>query len=74
MVPKVKENFPSKFRNKYPTCSSCEQPESTDSQRHLVSDCPALRDIREQYDTETDLGIVEFFRAVIDRRIQGGDI
>ena len=86
MLQSVKANFASKYRHKSLACESCRgtdrqtdsltprpENEPIDSQTHLLTSCPAFDDLREQYDTQSDLGLVNFFRAVIDRRIEMGE-
>ena len=44
-----------------------------DTQTYLLESCPAFSDLRERYDTDSDLGIVKFFKAVIERRSETTD-
>ena len=46
-------------------CVACGAP---DSQDHLVHLCPGYVDLRQDLDLDTDLGMIQFFRAVIKRR------
>ena len=72
----IKANFPNKYRYELgcPSCSDTnrgtdrETGTPIESQSHLLEACPAYSDLREQYDTETDLGIVNYFKAVMERR------
>ena len=86
MVQSVKSNFANKYRHRSLKCESCRgtnrqtdsltpppEDEPIDSQTHLLTSCPAFDDLREQHDTQSDLGLVNFFRAVIDRRIEMGE-
>ena len=78
----VRANFPNKYKHESLECHHCRQnntqtDEQTanplDSQSHLLESCPAYSDLRDQFDTETDLGIVHFFRAVMERRSKEND-
>ena len=44
----------------------------TDSQSHVLL-CPAFSDLRENMDIEDDRDLVEFFKGVVERRIQNGE-
>ena len=44
-----------------------------ESQFHILTSCPNYSDLRILYDTETDKGLVDFVKAVLDRRIEEGD-
>ena len=79
MLQTVKSNFSSKYKHTSMSCQSCKgmkretedsEDDPIDSQSHLLTSCLAFSDIRDQYDTNTDLGLVKFFSAVIERRIE----
>ena len=83
-----KGSFPSKFRGRGESlkCELCKNilstntslddtsEENTESQKHFLKFCPAVRDIESQYDTNSDLGIVQFFRAVLERKGELDDL
>ena len=77
----VKANFPKKYNYKL-DCESCSELNKqtdtqtvtpTESQSHLIETCPAFDDLREEHDTETDIGLVNFFKAVMERRAETVD-
>ena len=83
MLETFKCNFPSKYRKKSLACQHCrstnlptdkqtEQPR--DSQFHALTACPQCDTICLQYDTSTDLGLVQFFRAVLEKRLEEEEI
>ena len=83
MLETFKCNLPSKYRKKSLACHHCrstnlptdkqtEQPR--DSQFHALIACPQYDTIRLQYDTSTDLGLVQFFRAVLEKRLEEEEI
>ena len=43
---------------------------NVDSQQHVLTECVAYRDLREEHDINTDKGLVDFFRQVIARRME----
>ena len=83
MVNNIKGNFKDKYRkrNTSITCPSC-KPENgsntddlitekpQDTQNHLLETCVAFKELRESIDTNTDSGLVSFFREVVKRRIE----
>ena len=84
MVEGMKANFPSKYRKNSESlkCVSCKDilpsnrslnsttDENLESQSHFLEICPVFSDLRSQYDTNSDLGLVEFFKAVVSRRVE----
>ena len=75
VVPTIRKNFPSKYRNRSLTCQSCKSmhdpfsipPE--DSQSHLILECPAFVNFREGKNMENDLHLAQYFRAIIKHRM-----
>ena len=77
-------SFPSKFRRQGITlkCKLCENvmnpsdilsvtsDENRETQTHFLELCPLVSDIKDMYDTSTDAGIIQFFRAVVERRAE----
>ena len=77
-----KGSFPTKYRKQGISlkCDLCKQlfddstnsndtlTEFIESPTHYLEFCPLVSDIKEQHDTDTDLGIIQFFRAVMERR------
>ena len=75
-----KGSFPSKFRRRGKSlkCELCKNilstntslddtsEENTENQQHFLKICPAVRDIKSQYDTNSDLGMIQFFTAVVE--------
>ena len=47
--------------------------ENRESQRHFLDICPQVRDIKSQYDNDSDIGIIGFFNAVMTRKEDLGD-
>ena len=47
--------------------------DNMESQRHFLDICPQVRDIKSQYDTESDIGIIEFFTAIMRRKEELND-
>ena len=83
MVEHVRGNFSNKYRGESLSCQSCLkrnkqanncQNTPRDSQNHILNQCPSYDDLRLQYDTETDIGIVQFFKMVVERRIEEGEV
>ena len=80
MVETVRGNFPNKYRHSTLQCQSCKdittdrQTEIQDSQAHLLQVCPAFSDLRGQFNLNSDAGIIGFFKAVIDHRIENGEV
>ena len=76
MLETFKCNFSSKFKQKSRACDYCSSQETElsdkprDCQNHALIECPQYAEFRIQYDIQTDLGIVQFFRAVIDKRLE----
>ena len=79
MVDTVRANYSNKYRRDSLECQSCrgtstpEQMCPRDSQSHILTKCPSYSDLRLKYDTQTDLGIVKFFTAVVERRTEEGE-
>ena len=75
MVETVRYNFSNKYRTDSLECQSCKamtpgsEETPRDTQSHLLTTCPAFSDLRTEYDTQSDLGLVQFFKAVIERRV-----
>ena len=42
--------------------------ENIETQTHFLDLCPLVSDLKDQYDTSTDLGLIAFFRSVMQRR------
>ena len=79
MLESFKANFPSKYQNESITCVECkaeyEEDETTtvkpkDTQLHNLTICPAYRELRLKYDLTSDIGIINYFKAVIARRTE----
>ena len=76
MLETFKCNFSNKYKTKSLACDYCtknnpptDQPdEPRDNQQHALTECPQYSDLRAQFDTRTEMGIVNFFRSVIQRR------
>ena len=79
-----KGNFPSKYRKQGTSlkCKSCKNllpgnqslndtnEVNIEQQSHFLEICPVFSDLRSEYDTDSDLGLIEFYRAVVARRIE----
>ena len=55
-------------QNNEPTNKGTEQPR--DTLKHNLNTCPEFSDLRSQYDIETDIGIIQYFKAVADKRAE----
>ena len=44
--------------------------ENTETQTHFLELCPLVSDIKDMYNTNTDAGLIQFFRAVNERRAE----
>ena len=42
--------------------------ENIQSPQHYLEYCPVVSDLKELYNTESDLGLIQFFRAIMERR------
>ena len=85
MVDTIRSHMPNKYKSRSLKCPSCapnylsnpassDHPDApNDSVNHLISDCPAFSDLRIAHDLQTDQGLVNYFKAVTERRIQSGD-
>jgi len=49
-------------------CLACGGAEESETQDHVSIHCPAYSDLRVQYNLDTDLGLIHFYREVISRR------
>ena len=88
MFGNFKGSFPSKFRRQGTSlkCKLCETntksssncdittEENIETQSHYLELCPLVSDLKELYNTESDVGIIEFFRAVVQRRAEIEDL
>ena len=78
MLEYFKANFPSKYQKKSLRCTDCkedkedetETDEPKDTQQHNLTNCPAYQLLRLQHDLNTDIRIVNYFKAVIQRRTE----
>ena len=76
VVPTVRKNFKRKYQNTTLSCPSCKNLDNQnsnpqeDSQSHLLLDCPAFEQLREDKDFSNDQELTEFFKAVIEYRIK----
>ena len=82
MYGEFKGSFPSYYRNRGISlkCDMCKYilesnttlditcEENMETQRHYLEFCPRVKDIKSQYDTNTDIGLISFFTAVLERR------
>ena len=80
----MKGSFPSKFRRRGVSlkCEMCRNilpsntsfdttsEENIESQFHFLDICPQVRDIKSLYDTDSDIGLINFFTAVMDRKAE----
>ena len=57
-------------RDENKTDESNETP--VDTQKHLLEECEAYEDLRNEFDLETDAGLVGFFKELVKRRIDEG--
>ena len=81
LVQTVRKNFSRKYRSSSLKCQSCpglndSQNNRTlpeDTQTHLINHCPAFSDLRVEHDLDSDKGLAEFFKEVVNRRIESGE-
>ena len=81
MLESFKANFPSKYKNQSLRCKACTSDKQTneqtdqprDTQDHNLTSCSAYYQLRQQYDLNTDIGIINSFKAVIKQRIETED-
>ena len=76
MVMTVRNNSKQKYKNRSLSCPSCKKDNADenkcrpiDTQTHLLEECEAFQDIRDELDTDSDEGIVTFFTKVVERRV-----
>ena len=83
MVEHVRGNFSSKYRGNSLACQACLKVNkeekrmmdtTRDSQNHILYRCPAYDDLRLVHNVDTDIGIVQYFTAVIERRVEEGEV
>ena len=80
MTPTIRNNFRSEkqYTAEMWRCPGCRDPSNTDTtrpdtldtQQHVQYTCPAYSDLREDKDFDKDGDLVEFFRQVIERRME----
>ena len=79
MIESFRANFSSKFRGESLACPYCNKTnrqtdktrdEPRDSQEHNLTACPAFSDLRSMFDLETDQGIIQYFKSVVDKRTE----
>ena len=63
--------FGSDWANQKNANPEAEKP--TDTQLHVLEECEAFDDIRQEIDINSDTGIVEYFKEIVKRRIQAGE-
>ena len=81
MLKYFKAKFPSKYKNQSLRCKACTSDKQTneqtdqprDTQDHNLTSCLAYYQLRQQYDLNTDIGIVNYFKAVIKQRVETED-
>ena len=77
MVPTVRKNFTQKYKSKSLKCPSCQSgskdDKEDDTQSHLIYECEAFTDLREQLDPDDAGSLAEFFKEVISRRLELGE-
>ena len=89
MLPTIRKNQPSKYRkrNMSLSCPSCKYMTNDsniqntnnntnkypDTQNHLLNQCVAFSHIRQEIDTQKDEGVIQFFKLVVETRIEEGD-
>ena len=80
VVPTVRKNFSSKYRNKSLSCQSCKNLNPSfsnpqeDTQHHLITECPTFEDIRKNKDMKNSKHLTEFFKYIIQHRIDNDEI
>ena len=81
MLESVRANFSNKYRADSLECQYCLQTSKHpspqripyDCQNHILIECPAYSDLRLLYNTDSDLGIVQFYTEVVKRRLEEGE-
>ena len=83
MVEHVRGNYSNKYKGDSLSCQSCLKRNKQanvcsntpcDCQNHILNICPSYDDLRLQYDTGTDIGIIQFYEKVIERRLEEGEV
>ena len=88
LVPTILANFPSKYRRRGQslTCPSCSTPVSSElevgeqqmeplhSQSHILTECEAVRDIRDECEPQDDFSLAQFFKKVVARNMEIEDL
>ena len=90
LVPTILANFSSKYRRRGQslTCPSCSaltpdrseqedsigQTEPLHSQSHILTECVAVRDLREECEPRDDFSLAEFFKKVVARNMEIEDL
>ena len=81
MINTIRGNFSNKYRKDSLECPSCKnlandnetvKKPSRDSQSHLLEECGAFSKERDQYDLNTNEGIIDFFKFVVQFRVENG--
>ena len=67
------KNYPRKYKGKPLSCPSCQDTNIPDTQLHILEDCPAFRNQRENLDRNNDMQLIRFFKSVVDQRIKDED-
>ena len=79
VVPTIRKNFSRKYRDKSLECPSCRNLNPSpsipakDTQHHLITECPAFTDIRNEKDMGNDKDLAEFFKAIIQHRMDNNE-
>ena len=87
MVPTILANYVLKYRKRGQSlaCPSCSTPCSISSdqqdmnqplhsQSHILTDCVAVSDLRDECDQEDDQSLAEFFKRVVARNMEIEDL
>ena len=80
VVPTVRKNFSSKYRNKSLSCQSCKNLNPSlsspreDTQHHLITECPAFEDIRRNKNMKNSKHLTDFFKSVIEHRLNNNEL
>ena len=79
VVPTIRKNFSRKYRDKSLECPSCRNLNPSpsipaeDTQHHLITECPAFTDIGTEKDMGNNKDLAEFFKAIIQHRMDNNE-
>ena len=75
VFPSIRKNFSQKYKKESLNCPSCRNISSPkeDSQKHLMFECPTFNSVRENKDFSNDSDLLEFFKSVLEYKIENNE-